>query len=183
MKTADASILIVPGFGNSGDDHWQSRWQKRLATARRIDLAHWEQAERAQWADAIAQAVHAAEKPVVLVAHSIGVAAIAHAAPRFHAGKVAGAFLVGLSDWNRAELLPGVSHDFAPIPREPLPFPSVLVASRNDPYCDYETAADHANAWGSLLIDAGESGHINADSGHGPWPEGLMSFAGFLARL
>ena len=123
-----------------------------------------------------------ADKPVVLVAHSIGVAAVAHAAHLF-TRPVAGAFLVGLSDWNRPELLPGVPHNFAPLPREPFTFPSWLVASRNDPYCDYEVAADHANAWGSKLIDAGESGHINAESGHGPWPEGLMSFASFMKNL
>lgn len=183
MKTADASILIVPGFGNSGEDHWQSRWEKRLSTARRVIQPDWHRADRAQWAGAIEEAVRAAEKPVILVAHSLAVAAVVQATARFLPGKTRGAFLVSMPDCSRADLLPGHSHDFAPIPRDPLPFPSVLVASRTDPYCDYETAADHANAWGSMLIDAGDSGHINAESGHGPWPEGLMSFAGFMARL
>lgn len=182
MRTADASILIIPGFGNSEPDHWQSRWEARLPTATRVVQPDWTRADRAQWAGTIAEAVAQADKPVVLVAHSIGVAAVAHAAPLF-TRPVAGAFLVGLSDWNRPELLPGVPHDFAPLPREPFSFPSWLIASRNDPYCDYEVAADHANAWGSKLIDAGESGHINVASGHGPWPEGLMSFAGFLKTL
>ncbi|MCA3663052.1 MAG: alpha/beta hydrolase, partial [Methylobacterium sp.] len=27
MKTAEASILILPGFMNSGPEHWQSRWE------------------------------------------------------------------------------------------------------------------------------------------------------------
>lgn len=183
MKVADASILIVPGLGNSGPDHWQSRWEAKLSTARRVVQPDWDNPNRMQWTGAITEAVKAAEKPVVLVAHSIGVAAIAHAAPAFPAGKVIGAFLAGLSDWNRDELLPGLRHDFAPIPNDPLPFPSLLVASRNDPYCEYEVAADYANAWGSLLVDAGEAGHINVDAGFGPWPEGLMRFAGFLQRL
>ncbi|TIM62907.1 MAG: alpha/beta hydrolase, partial [Mesorhizobium sp.] len=26
MKVRDADILIVPGYTNSGPDHWQSRW-------------------------------------------------------------------------------------------------------------------------------------------------------------
>ncbi len=183
MKVADASILIVPGLGNSGPDHWQSRWEAKLSTARRVVQPNWNNPSRAQWTAAIIDAVNAAEKPVILVAHSIGVAAIAHAAPAFPSGKVVGAFLAGMSDWNRDELLPGLQHDFAPIPRDPLPFPSLLVASRNDPYCEYEVAADYANAWGSLLVDAGEAGHINVDAGFGPWPEGLMRFAGFLSRL
>jgi uncharacterized protein len=33
------------------------------------------------------------------------------------------------------------------------------------------------------LADAGLSGHINSESGHGPWPEGLMRFATFLKPL
>ena len=67
--------------------------------------------------------------------------------------------------------------------RDPLPFPSLLVASRNDPYSPYEVAEDTRFAWGAKVLDAGEAGHIDAESGHGPWPEGLMSFAGFLKGL
>lgn len=182
MKTADASILIIPGFGDSGPTHWQSRWEQKLSTARRVVQPDWNKASRAQWVDEIVRAVAEADKPVVLVAHSIGVAAVAHAAAKF-TRPVVGAFLVGLSDWNRPDLLPGVAHDFAPIPREPFAFPSLLIASRNDPYCEFEVAADHANAWGSALIDAGEAGHLNVESGHGPWPEGLLRFAGFIRRL
>lgn len=182
MKLSDTTILIVPGYGGSGPDHWQTRWESKLSTARRVHQPDWHKASRAQWADTIAQAVNAAEKPVMLIAHSLGVAAIAHAAPQF-AAPVIGAFLVGPSDWNRTELLPGIAHDFAPIPLDPLPFPSLLVASRNDPYCDFDTAADFALSWGAQLVDAGESGHINVESGHGPWPEGLMSLAGFINRL
>lgn len=57
------------------------------------------------------------------------------------------------------------------------------MTSRTDPYTAYERAADFAAAWGADLVDAGESGHLNAESGHGPWPEGLMRFAGFLRSL
>ena len=48
---------------------------------------------------------------------------------------------------------------------------------RNDEYGAFDDSADLALAWGSALIDAGEAGHLNDVSGHGPWPEGLMSFA------
>jgi hypothetical protein len=72
---------------------------------------------------------------------------------------------------------------FGPYPRDPLPFPSVVVASSNDPYCKLDVAEDIAAAWGSMFVEAGDSGHINADSGHGPWPEGSMVFAQFLSRL
>ena len=53
-----------------------------------------------------------------------------------------------------------------------LPFPSVLVASRNDPYCEFERARLFAYAWGAQFMDYGDCGHINADSGLASWPEG-----------
>jgi uncharacterized protein len=187
MKLADASILIVPGFGNSGPDHWQTRWEQKLSSARRVWHPALEHARRDDWVEAVVEAVERAEKPVVLVAHSLGVIGIVHAASRLAdlnlASKVTGAFLVAPSNVERDSLRPEIDRAFAPIPRDPLPFPSLLVASRNDPYCDFEVAADHANAWGSALVDAGEAGHINADSGHGPWPEGLLRFAGFFRTL
>ena len=182
MKLAESSIILVPGFGDHTQDYWMHRWQAKLSMARTIQLTNWNHASRAHWVESITETVNQATKPVVLVGHSLGVAAIAHAVPHF-ARAVAGAFLVALSDWNRPDLLPGITHDFAPIPQHPLPFKSVLVASRNDPYCEFHVAEAYARHWHAALIDAGESGHINTESGHGPWPEGLMSFAGFLNKL
>jgi uncharacterized protein len=183
MKTSDCDILIVPGYENSDADHWQSRWERQLSTARRIEQESWDAPNRKDWIERIVHEVEQARKPVVLVGHSLGVVAIAHAAPHLPKGKVQGAFLVGLPDVERPDFVPAIDQEFAPIPRDPLPFPSVLVASRTDPHCTYEKAEDVAYAWGSAIVDAGDAGHINTDSGHGPWPEGLLRFAGFLKRL
>ena len=79
--------------------------------------------------------------------------------------------------------MPGDVAAFGPVPRGPLPFPSLLVASRDDPYCAYERAEDFGYAWGAATLDAGTAGHLNTDSGYGPWPEGLMRFAGFIKQL
>jgi predicted alpha/beta hydrolase family esterase len=182
MRTSECEILIVPGVTGSGPDHWQSRWQQKLSTARRVEQDDWERPQRDAWTARLVQAVEAAAKPVVLVAHSLGVVAVAHAAPSFRLGKVGGAFLVALPDIEEGPV-PGVEAPFAPIPRDPFPFPSILVASRSDPYCAYDRAEEFSYAWGSALADAGDAGHLNTASGHGPWPEGLMRFAGFLARL
>ena len=183
MKTSDCDILIVPGYENSGVYHWQSRWERQLSTAWRVEQENWDAPDKAKWAERIAQDVRRAEKPVVLVGHSLGVLAIVHAAPLLPADKVQGAFLVSMPDVERPDFMPVIDRAFAPIPRDPLPFPSVLVASRTDPHCDYEKAEDIAYAWGSSIVDAGDAGHLNTESGHGPWPEGLMRFAGFLKRL
>ena len=103
------------------------------------------------------------------------------AAPALPPGVVRGAFLVAPPA--DSVLIEAAGPGFTPLPREPLPFPSVLVASRNDPFAPYEESEEISYAWGSRLLDAGEAGHLNIDSGHGPWPEGLMSLAGFLKQL
>jgi predicted alpha/beta hydrolase family esterase len=183
MKTSDLDILFVPGLGGSGAEHWQTRWQGRLSTGRRVEQADWDAPVVAEWAERLVETVAAASRPVVLVAHSLGVATVAHAANRLPAGIVRGGFLVALPDVEDPAIEPARLRAFGPLPRDPLPFPSLLVASRNDPYCRYDRAEDISYAWGSALVDAGEAGHVNTEAGFGPWPEGLMRLAGFLKRL
>jgi len=127
--------------------------------------------------------VETADKPVLLVAHSLGNLAVAHAAPLFPEGKMAGAFLVAVPDLEQEQRPPEIDPAFVPIPMAPLPFPSVVVHSNSGPYCKVERALAFAAAWGSETADAGDAGHINAASGHGPWPEGLMRLGGFLKTL
>jgi predicted alpha/beta hydrolase family esterase len=182
MRTSDVDILIVPGWTGSGPDHWQSRWQDKLSTARRVAQADWDRPERALWAAAVAAEVEASARPVVLIAHSCGVSAVAHAAPALPAGRVAGAFLVAPPS-EAATLAEPALASFAPYPGEPLPFASLVVASRTDPYCPFDEAEALARRWRATLVDAGDAGHVNTASGHGPWPEGLMRFAGFLRSL
>ena len=183
MKTSDTDILIIPGWSGSGPDHWQSRWAAKLSTARVVEQEDWYKPSRHLWADRIVQAVRAATRPVVLVAHSAGVSAVAHAAEHMHPGEVAGAFLVAPASERAKAAIPGMGADFIPHRRAILPFRSVLIASTDDPYCTPEEARALAEAWGAQFVDAGESGHINSESGHGPWPDGLLRFAGFLRSL
>ena len=182
MKVSEADIVVVPGYENSGPTHWQSRWVQKLSTARRVEQRAWSKPEREEWVDTVARAVNSADKPVVLLAHSLGIPTVIHAIPHFKV-PVAGAFLVAPPDVANPKIRPKHLMSFGPYPRDPLPFPSLLVGSRNDHYCSFETAEDLAAAWGSNFVDGGESGHFNTDSGHGPWPEGTMVFAKFLMQL
>ena len=182
MKVSEAEILIVPGYGSSGEEHWQTRWEDRLSTARRVEQADWMNPVLDHWTARIIREVSVATRPVVFVAHSLGVATVLHALPKIGA-KVAGAFFVAPPDLADPARLPADLSAFGPYPTERLPFPAITIASRNDPYSAFETVERLTENWGSLLIDAGESGHINVDSGHGPWPEGTMVFAEFLSRL
>lgn len=58
-----------------------------------------------------------------------------------------------------------------------------MVGSSDDPYADLLFARHLAQDVGAEFIDAGAAGHINVDSGHGPWPEGSLAFANFMAKL
>ncbi len=191
MKTSDVDILLVPGWLNSGPDHWQSRWERNLKTAQRVAQADWEVPDKTAWVDNIVAAAAAGTRPVVLVAHSLGVIASVAAAPLLPAGKVVGAFLVAPADvdnsrdWpeNQGHAWPQDSFGFAPVPMQPLPFPSLLLAANDDPYCSQARAQAFAAAWGSNFVDVGPAGHIADGSGHGPWPDGLLRFGRFLADL
>lgn len=183
LRTSDADILIIPGLGGGGPDHWYARWEARLSTARRILPDDPARPDLEQWRSAIAGAVATARRPVVFIAHSLGALAVAHAARSLPAGAAKGAMLVAPPSEEAIARVAEIEAGFAPIPRDPLPFPSWLVASRSDPWSDFAASEDLALAWGARLLDAGDSGHINDNSGHGPWPEGLMSFAGFMKSL
>lgn len=182
MLTQDSAILIIPGLGNSGPDHWQTRWEMRLSSAKRVVQQDWEHPDLDAWTGEIAAAVDAAGKPVVLIAHSLGVTAAVHAAQKLE-GKIAGGFFVAPVSERTIKDHAAIDPEFAPVPTAPLHFPSVVVASRDDPYASYADSEDMAYAWGAALADAGYCGHINVESGYGPWPEGLMRFAGFLKAL
>ena len=182
MRIADAEILILPGLGNSGPGHWQRRWAERFSTGRIVEQEEWDEPDLRDWTAAIVEAVEMAAKPVVLVAHSLAVSAVVHAAPRFPQGKVRGALLVSPPD-HEGKAIPREAQNFGNVPLDPLPFPSLLVASTNDELISRERAADMAAAWGSELHFAGEAGHINVASGHGPWPEGLLMFTRLMQRI
>lgn len=182
MRTSDVDIIIVPGLGGGTTDHWYSRWEQKLPTAARLAQEDWHRPDLEAWTRRLVEAVEAATRPVVLVGHSLGVIAIAHAADRL-AGKVIGAFLVAPPSAAALHAIEAVDPAFAEVPRRALPFPAVLIASRDDSYSTYEESRTLAETWHVDLIDAGASGHLNDESGHGPWPEGLIRFAGFLKSL
>lgn len=129
---------------------------------------------RNAWVTKLDQAIRATRAPVVLAAHSLGCLAVAWWAalsPQPFGWPVAGALLVAPADVDRADAHPDLKA-FAPSPRQLLPFPSIVVASTDDPWIDLAQAHNLADAWGSHVIDAGAQGHLNAASGIGWWSEG-----------
>ena len=76
------SVLIVPGYNNSGPEHWQSLWERAHPEYRRVMQRDWDSPERHEWVSALDEAIAQAPQPVVLVAHSLGCLAVVHWAAR-----------------------------------------------------------------------------------------------------
>lgn len=170
----ETTVLILPGLGDSGPDHWQSHWERDDASCQRVNQTEWDSPMLSDWASCLDAAVIGATRPVVLVGHSSACALVAHwavkAGPARHA-LVRGALMVGPSDPEGANY-PSGPRGFAPIPLARLPFPTIVVASTDDPYVSAERARAYAAAWGSRYVELASAGHINVAAGFGPWPEG-----------
>jgi predicted alpha/beta hydrolase family esterase len=128
--------------------------------------------ESRQMLDVVVDA--AEDEPLLFAAHSLGCLATvlwAHSASQEQLAKIKGALFVAVLDPVTVSFRSEV-HDSANGLFAPLPFPSIVVASSNDPYSSIEFAKQCATAWGSRFEDIGPRGHINAASGLGDWEEG-----------
>ncbi|MDP3616254.1 MAG: alpha/beta hydrolase [Rhodoferax sp.] len=164
-------VLLLPGWQNSGLEHWQSQWET-LHGYERVMQHDWLRPLRGDWIARLEEVLLLRSEPALLVAHSLGCLLVAAWAA--HSGNthlVSAALLVAPGDAEREELRPVLS-SWSPIPLQALPFKSILVGSRNDSYCAAERARQFASAWGCDFIDYGQRGHINAESGLGSWAEG-----------
>ncbi|MFJ7276536.1 RBBP9/YdeN family alpha/beta hydrolase [Kitasatospora sp. NPDC098663] len=173
--------LVLPGYQNSGPEHWQTRWEAAEPDAfRRVQQADWDHPDQNDWIARVDAAVAeaAADGPVVLVAHSLGCVTVARWVATARAGRTAavrGALLVAPADIDTAEV-PQLT-GFRPVALAPFPFPAVVVASTDDPWASPERARLFADAWGARYVEPGAYGHLNSDSGLGDWPEGRKLLA------
>ena len=177
-RSTSPLVLTVPGLDGSGPTHWQTLWEERDGRARRVEMGDWATPNRNVWVNRLNLAIHRAtnisRRPVILVAHSLGcltVAWWAHYEQPAYGDPVIGALLVAPPDVD-GPLRESRLQAFAPTPLGPLPFPSMVVASRDDPWGSLDHSEQLATFWGSKFVDAGDAGHINADSGLGQWDDG-----------
>ena len=173
MRATDLDLIFVPEPGLRDDDHWQTRWSAKLSSARFVGEVY--------TPDDIVETARRATRPIVFIAYSLGAIQLVKATPDLAGLDVRGAFLVAPPAQAALDTIDEGA--WGPTPRATLPFPSVLIASRTDPWATYEESAALALDWGSTLIDAGEAGRLDEASGHGPWPEGLLRLAGMLKKL
>ena len=180
--TEAPSVLILPGWLGSGPGHWQSRWQALYGDTL-VEQSDWQSPRRGDWIARLEDVVLAQPGAVALVAHSLGCHLVAAwAASSRHACRVACALLVAPPDLQRtdlpAELLPWQR----PLFDQPLPFPAMVAASGDDPFCDWPVAEQIALRWRADCIDLGPCGHVNSESGLGDWPAGRHLLNTLLQR-
>lgn len=174
-----ATVLIIPGLNDSGPTHWQTWLQDELPGCRRVTGINWQEPVISLWSSRIGKAIDEIDGRVCLAAHSYGcLGTVIAAASRLE--KIASALLVAPADPDlfspfgfRDKTANGPYSLTGLLPSAPLGFPSIVVASDNDPWMKAEVAASWAGHWKSLLVTLNGAGHINIDSGFGPWPEGL----------
>ncbi|WP_092387453.1 RBBP9/YdeN family alpha/beta hydrolase [Curtobacterium sp. YR515] len=169
--------VIVPGIWNSDPDHWQSLWQDDRSAddpgaVVRIAPASWSEPDPDDWSRAITSAVAAVDEPPVLIAHSLGVLAVAAWLGQRGRAAVAGAFLVAPPD-PLAPGFPAAAAGFVePVAQAAPAVPTRLVVSDDDPYCTLDRAVAFADVLGAGVVRVGALGHVNVASGVGAWPTG-----------
>lgn len=170
----NSTALILPGIGNSDPDHWQSHWEKANPSFVRIQQRDWDHPVCEEWVEVLENTLSRMGPDVILVAHSLACALVSHWAVN-KKSKIRGALLVAPPNPEGARF-PKEAVGFSPLPRVAFSFPSIVVASTNDPYGSIEFAQSVAAAWGSRFIRIGAAGHINSKSGLGEWREGFSYF-------
>jgi predicted alpha/beta hydrolase family esterase len=176
------TYVFVAGAGNSGPEHWQRLWLDRVPAGVWVEHDDWDAPDREAWVSDLQKAVWRIRGPVVFVAHSLGCLVVAAWANEHNDPSVAGAFLVAVPNPDGRAFPKGAS-GFDDLAAAALAFPSVVAASRDDPYGSIEHAHALAETWGSEFIDAGTKGHVNAASGLGAWDEGWELLRAFVEAL
>lgn len=164
------NVLVFPGIGNSGPLHWQSLWEQTHPDFVRISQRDWNHPVCDEWVSVLEDSVQHVGAPVVIVAHSLACLAVAHWAMKTQCS-IKAALLVAVPDPESPQF-PAEATGFAPLQKQRFTFPSIVVASTNDPFGSLQHSQTCASAWGSRLINIGNAGHVNAESGLGAWDEG-----------
>ena len=175
LQTA-ATVLIVPGLREHVAEHWQTLLEARLAKVRSVPPLETDKLDCNARVRAIQHQLEQIDGPVILVAHSAGVLMVAHWAAQ-HSAQIKGALLAAPPDLD-AEWPPAypsstvlASYGWSPLPKEPLPFRSIVAGSRNDHLASFSAVTRMAENWGAELLDLGDVGHLNPAAGFGHWQQ------------
>lgn len=177
-SSTPTTVVIVPGLRDHVEAHWQTHLAHALPNAVTVPPLTSDKLSLSARVDAIERALADITGPVILVAHSAGVLMVAHWAAR-HQRAIKAALLVTPPDldslWPASYPQPDElrSHGWTPLPRQPLPFKTLVAISDNDPLASPEAVRRLAADWQADTIALGAVGHLNPAAGFGPWPLAL----------
>ncbi|RAV32371.1 RBBP9/YdeN family alpha/beta hydrolase [Corynebacterium heidelbergense] len=167
------TILISPGYTNSGPDHWQTLLENKFTHTFRVQQKSWDLVERQSWMEGIQAAVDRipAQDDILMVGHSCGAVTVAQWACEMPIERrVKALILVAPADVEAPGALPAISPQ-APLPSTPIPYSSLLVTSDDDPFLTSERARQFARRWQVSQHHHFESGgHFATNDGFGQWP-------------
>lgn len=171
--------VIIPGYGGSGECHWQTHWETSSDGYSRIKPTSFENPDLSDWLAALEDNVVQQSNPPVLIAHSLGCLL---AAEYLHRSKVdvAGVFMVAVPDPDGLNFPISEAREFAEFSRKPLRCPSLIVASSNDPYSATHHTKEIAAAWGAGVVNIGAKDHI---SDVGQWNAGHNLLTAFCSGI
>lgn len=176
MRIADLDFIMVPEWlarpdgREPDDDHWISRWQRNISTASWLDTRDLSPP------DALLSQCSENTRPTVIISHGHGIDVILNSTAELAKTSLVGGFIVA----------PVPTGDWLDPPSDsalPLGFPSVIIAPDDHPDLSVAAAQSLSDTIGSHYVAAGPTGRIDAASGQGPWPEGLLRLGWFLKRL
>lgn len=163
MKTP--RLLIIPGLRDSGPTHWQSWLQQQYRDSRRVQQRDFASPDLERWADRIQRTLeHAGDAHEwIAVAHSFGCLALARHLADQPDSPIRSALLVAPAEPDRFGLAESLPHGR-------LDRSVSVIASQSDPWMSASSALRWATRWGANYSNLGDVGHINAESGFGPFP-------------
>ncbi|HIO90446.1 MAG TPA: alpha/beta hydrolase [Campylobacterales bacterium] len=163
-------VLVIPGLGGSDKNHWQSIWEKKYPNFKRVEQDDWNNPNLSTWLENLNISIKKSTKPIVLIAHSLGCLLITHYVKN-HNTNIEAVLMVAPPDVEVDDVIKELK-DFAPMPKDKLPFRSIVVISSNDPYSTLTRSEEFAKNCGSKLVNIGDKGHINSSSNLDEWEEG-----------
>lgn len=173
--------VFVAGYGNSINGHWQALWHQQFKNSCWVEQVDWTHPHCDAWVARLDALVQSLDGPILFITHSLGGSTVVEWA-RTNTANVVGAFMVAVPDVH-SECFPSTVVGYQTPPLTALPFPGLLLASANDPYCTLDRAKYFADAWHCEMFELGELGHINSDSDLGDWPAGKQCLSQFLTNI